>query len=80
MSGLSGLQQIPAAKSEKKANKFLLVLPAGRSGHIEAGIAYGMGKKCYAIGEYDATESLYNIYDNIFEDEEELDKFLSDNY
>ena len=58
----------------------LLVLPAGKSGHIEAGIAYGMGKKCYAIGEYEATDSLYNIFDRIFANEEELDLFLSDNY
>ena len=40
----------------------MLVLPAGKSGHIEAGVAYGLGKKCYAIGEYDATDSLYNIF------------------
>lgn len=62
---------------EKAAKNFLLVLPAGKSGHIEAGIAYGMGKKCYAIGEYDATDSLYNIFDVIFKDDKELDEFLS---
>ena len=62
--------------SEKAAKNFLLVLPAGKSGHIEAGIAYGMGKKCYAIGEYDATDSLYNIFENIFETEEQLEEFL----
>ena len=62
--------------NEKAAKKFLLVLPAGKSGHIEAGIAYGMGKKCYAIGEYDATDSLYNIFDNIFKNELELEEFL----
>ena len=67
-------------EAEKSSNKLLLVLPAGKSGHIEAGIAYGMGKECYAIGEYDATDSLYNIFENIFETEEELDKFLSENY
>ena len=49
---------------------------AGKSGHIEAGIAYGMGKKCYAIGEFDATDSLYNIFEQIFENEEDLEKFL----
>ena len=67
-------------ESEKASKNFLLVLPAGKSGHIEAGIAYGMGKKCYAIGEYDATDSLYNIFDQIFKSEEELDLFLSNNY
>lgn len=63
--------------NEKASRNFLLVLPAGKSGHIEAGIAYGMGKKCYAIGEYDATDSLYNIFENIFS-KEELAKFLKE--
>ena len=62
--------------SEKASKNFLLVLPAGKSGHIEAGIAYGMGKKCYAIGEFDATDSLYNIFDNIFNDNHQLEEFL----
>ncbi len=63
-------------ENEKACKNFLLVLPAGKSGHIEAGIAYGMGEKCYAIGEFDATDSLYNIFDTIFKDEVELDNFL----
>ena len=63
--------------AEKASKNFLLVLPAGKSGHIEAGIAYGMGKKCYAIGEYDGTDSLYNIFDNIFREENELENFLN---
>jgi len=63
-------------EAEKNSNNFLLVLPAGKSGHIEAGIAYGMNKKCYALGEYDATDSLYNIFDEIFLNEEELENFL----
>ena len=62
--------------NEKASKNFLLVLPAGKSGHIEAGIAYGMGKKCYAIGEFDATDSLYNIFENIFNNEDELEEFL----
>ena len=62
--------------NEKASKNFLLVLPAGKSGHIEAGISYGMGKKCYAIGEFDATDSLYNIFDVIFKDETELEEFL----
>ena len=61
---------------EKNSKNFLLVLPAGKSGHIEAGVAYGLGKKCYAIGEFDATDSLYNIFEEIFNDESELECFL----
>ena len=64
--------------AEKNAKNFLLVLPAGTSGHMEGGIAYGLGKKCYAIGEYEATDSLYNIFDTIFSNEEELENFLKE--
>lgn len=60
----------------KNSENLLLVLPAGKSAHIESGIAYGLGKKCYAIGEYDVTDSLYLIFDKIFKDEKELKEFL----
>jgi len=63
-------------EGEKNSENFLLVLPAGKSAHIEAGVAYGLGKKCYAIGEYDVTDSLYLIFDKIFADESELLEFL----
>ena len=62
--------------NEKACKNLLLVLPSGKSGHIESGIAYGMGKKCYAIGEFDATDSLYNIFETIFENEHQLEEFL----
>ena len=65
-------------QNEKLSKNFLLVLPAGKSGHIEAGIAYGMGKKCYAVGEFDATDSLYNIFENIFKDQEDLEQFVKE--
>ena len=64
--------------AQKSSKNFLLVLPAGKSGHIEAGISYGMGKKCYAIGEFDATDSLYNIFENIFENKQQLEEFLKE--
>ena len=63
-------------EGEKSSRNFLLVLPAGKAAHIEAGIAYGLGKKCYAIGEYDATDTLYNIFETIFGNERELEEFL----
>jgi len=63
-------------EGEKKSKNLLLVLPAGKAAHIESGIAYGLGKKCYAIGEYDATDTLYNIFDEIFINETELEEFL----
>ncbi len=63
-------------EAEKNSKNFLLVLPAGKSAHIEAGVAYGLGKKCYAIGEYEQTDSLYLIFDKIFKNETELVDFL----
>ena len=65
-------------EGEKNSKNLLLVLPAGKSAHIEAGVAYGLGKKCYAIGEYDVTDSLYLIFDRIFKDENELKEFLDE--
>ena len=62
---------------KKNSKNLLLVLPAGKAAHIESGIAYGLGKKCYAIGEYEATDTLYNIFEEIFSNESELEKFLS---
>lgn len=64
-------------EGEKSSKNLLLVLPAGKAAHIEAGIAYGLGKKCYAIGVYEATDTLYNIFEEIFLTEKELEEFLS---
>lgn len=63
-------------EGQKKSKNFLLVLPAGKAAHIEAGISYGQDKKCYAIGEYEQTDTLYNIFETIFKDEKELEEFL----
>lgn len=65
--------------AQKEAENFLLVLPAGIAGHIEAGAAYGMGKKCYAIGKLEKTETLYCIFDQIFPDHKSLKDWLEAN-
>ncbi|MBQ9012816.1 MAG: hypothetical protein IJ094_04535 [Bacilli bacterium] len=65
-------------EGEKSSKNFLLVLPAGKAAHIESGIAYGLGKKCYAIGEYEATDTLYNIFEKIFDNENQLEEFLKE--
>lgn len=62
----------------KSANNLIMVLPAGSSSHIEAGIAYGLGKKCYAVGPYEKTDSLYLIFDKIFEDIDEMKGYFID--
>jgi hypothetical protein len=53
---------------ERDSDSFLLVLPAGIAGHIEAGVAYGLGKKCYAVGKPEKTETLYCVFEEIFPD------------
>lgn len=63
-------------ESEKKSRNLLLLLPAGKSAHIESGIAFGLGKKCYVMGEYESTDTLYNIFETIFRDIKQLEKFL----
>lgn len=64
---------------EREADNFLLVFPAGIAAHIESGVAYGMGKKCYAIGQPEKTETLYCIFDKIFPDIEALREWLKSN-
>jgi hypothetical protein len=53
-------------EGERDCKTFLLLLPAGKSSHIEAGVAYGMGKKCILIGETTEAESLYLIFSDVF--------------
>jgi len=52
----------------KAADCVLLLLPAGKSAHIEAGVAYGLGKKLVVIGEQKESESLYLIFDEFYAD------------
>lgn len=60
-------------KPLKKSECLILLLPAGKSGHIEAGIAYGLGMRCIFIGEPEETDSLYLIFS---EDYPNIDKFV----
>src|SRR4051812_12880274 len=63
-------------QAQRESDIFLLVLPAGISGHVEAGASYGMGKQCYAIGVPEKTETLYGIFDEIFPDIKSLESWL----
>lgn len=58
----------------KESEKLVLLLPAGKSAHIEAGVAYGMGKHCVVIGEQKETESLYFIFSEFYEN---IDDFIA---
>jgi hypothetical protein len=46
----------------KNAAKVIMLLPAGNSVHIEAGIAYGLGKPLVLIGRPEKPDSLYLIF------------------
>ena len=64
--------------AERQSENFILVLPAGISGHVEAGAAYGMNKKCFAVGELEKTETLYCIFDKIFPTNNDLKNWLKE--
>ncbi len=57
----------------KNAEKIIVLLPAGNSVHIEAGIAYGLGKPLILIGRPEKPESHYLIFDERYDT---IDEFL----
>lgn len=58
--------------AEKDSQNFILLLPAGKSAHMEAGIAYGLGKHCILVGKQETTESLYLIFDEHYDTPEDF--------
>jgi hypothetical protein len=57
----------------RESEALIMLLPAGKSSHIEAGAAYGMGKKCILIGEQKEAESLYLIFSEFYDS---IDDFI----
>lgn len=57
----------------RDSETLIMLLPAGKSAHMEAGAAYGMGKKCILVGDQKETESLYLIFDERYS---AIEKFL----
>jgi len=57
----------------KNAEKVIMLLPAGNSVHIEAGIAYGLGKPLILVGEPEKPETLYLIFKERYKT---IDEFL----
>lgn len=56
----------------KNAKKVIMLLPAGNSTHIEAGIAYGLGKPLILIGKEEKPDSLYLIFSARFKTTEDF--------
>ena len=57
----------------KDSDILILLLPAGSPAHIEAGIAYGLDKKCILVGEKKEAESMYLIFNEFYNS---IDKFI----
>lgn len=56
----------------KNAEKVILLLPAGISAHMEAGIAFGLGKPLILIGEPEKPETLYLMFNERYGNMEEF--------
>jgi hypothetical protein len=63
---LEGLQQ---------SDVCILLLPAGESSHITAGIAFGLGKKTILIGKPEAVKTSYLIFEDHYAS---IDDYLSE--
>lgn len=50
----------------EESDVFIMLLPAGKTSHIAAGIAYGFGKHLILIGNLDYAESHYFVFDADF--------------
>ena len=57
----------------KNADTVVMLLPAGLAAHMEAGAAYGMGKKMILIGEPEKAETLYLMFNERYPD---IESFL----
>ena len=57
----------------RNADTVVMLLPAGMATHMEAGVAYGLGKKLILIGEVEKPETLYHMFEERYKD---IDSFL----
>lgn len=58
----------------KYAETIVMLLPAGLAAHMEAGAAYGLGKRLVLIGEPEKAETLYLMFSERYPD---IEAFLS---
>lgn len=58
----------------KDSEEVIIVLPAGASAHMELGAGFGLGKKCYGIGQPEKHETLYLMFEEIYPDIENFVK------
>ncbi len=58
------------------AETIVMLLPGGNSSHVEAGIAFGKGKKLILIGTPDKPETLYYIFNEFYKTPEDFLKMV----
>jgi hypothetical protein len=49
----------------RAARRLVMVMPAGNAAHIEARVAFGFGKLCYAVGPVAKAETRYRFFDRM---------------
>lgn len=52
----------------RDADAIILLLPAGDSSHMEAGIGYGLGKRMILIGPVEKPEIIYLLFNHAYLD------------
>jgi len=62
----------------KNAEKVILLQPSGLSAHMEAGIAFGLGKPLIMVGEPIKPETLYLMFDERYSSPEEFLETISE--
>ena len=60
----------------KNAERVILLQPCGLSAHMEAGIAFGLGKRLIMVGEPVKPETLYLIFEERYLTKEEFIKTI----
>ena len=57
----------------RSADTIVLLLPAGKAAHMEAGVSYGLNKNMVIIGEVENPETLYLMFEKRYPD---IESFL----
>jgi hypothetical protein len=63
--------------AQRAARRFVMVMPAGNPAHIEAQVAFGLGKPCDAAGTVAKTETPYRFFDRMFTSSDDSASWLA---
>jgi hypothetical protein len=61
------------------ADVVILILPSGKSSHLEAGYGKGIGKKLFILGDFEKGEfeTMYGFADGLFRDDYDIPDLLA---